>query len=577
MRHTFLLFIGILMSLPSFGQTTDAGFDFKKAEQALESVMQQSIDDPETRAQVGVIASMVGVYQFIDHRYEASIRTLEYAIKNTQKSDDVIQIQNHVFLVHALCLTHNRNALYRLQELAPMLQELQSNTMRGNFPVEYADGMRNVMNELLQPLTSLVSKTFPDAETLNYCFNLMLFLKQFSFYQLAGKTEADIKYSLYQDYRKLLSARLQKNEIAIEFVPCMDIDVRNVKGTGYAAYILDNSGGLKFVEVCNKKDVQALYQYNELSWLLYARQSPRLTAMVWKKLVPYVTNKKRIFLSPCGILNRVNYLLFDSRIYELSSTCELIRTYHASTRSEAVLIGDIDYDKSIMSVIRGERDWGQLAGTKLEIESIAKTLSPTYSVTKLTKAVGSEQNVRQLCNMSPKILHFATHAICYTDSAHRSQYSYFDFPHNYYPERPELTYTGLVLSGGNLGFKRTGMRQLSNDGILLSDEISKLSLSGTSLVVLSACNSGNGIFDDIAGTLGLVQAFKLAGVKTIVASLSKVDDQATSEFMSDFYRRLSQGESMHASFVNTINHMKSKYPDQPKFWAMFKMIDCSGE
>ena len=191
----------------------------------------------------------------------------------------------------------------------------------------------------------------------------------------------------------------------------------------------------------------------------------------------------------------------------------------------------------------------------------------------MVKDAGTEQSVRRWCNASPAILHFATHAICYTDSLRRSQHGYFNFPYNYWPERPELTYTGLVLSGGNLGFKRTGNRQLANDGILLAEEIYKLHLDGTALVVLSACNSANGIFDDIEGTFGLVKAFKLAGVKTIIASLSKVDDDAASEFMSEFYRRLIHSEHLHTAFYGTINHLKSRHPDKPKLWAVFKMID----
>ena len=347
---------------------------------------------------------------------------------------------------------------------------------------------------------------------------------------------------------------------------------------GYRAFNRLNgisAGRLTLAEVCNKKDVEALYQHhNESSWQLYGKNDTRLTSLLWNKLRPSTAGKKRIYLTPCGLLNRVNFLMFDTHIYELSSVCELIRPYNANPRSDALLIGDIDYDQSTTSAVRGERDWGALNGTRLEIESIAKTLSARYAVTKLTKDFGTEQTVRKLCNASPKILHFATHAICYTDQLRRDQYGYFDFPHNYDPERPELTYTGLVLSGGNIGFKRTGNRRLDNDGILLSEEIAKLHLENTDLAVLSACNSANGIFDDIDGTLGLVKAFKLAGVNTIIASLSKVDDQATSQFMSHFYLRLSRGESLHAAFINAINHMKTRYPDQPKFWAMFKMIDC---
>lgn len=573
MRYTIFI-ITVFLPVFSYSQVQPSGFDYKKAEQSLEAIMQQTIEDPSTQEQVCAIASLVGVYQFVQHRYEESIRTLEYAISHSKEADEYIQILNNVFLVHALCLTHNRNALSRLRCLSPILLELQENTIRGNFPVEYADGMRMVMNQLLLPLTSLVSRTFPDQEALSYCFNLMLFLKQFSFYQLGNKTGADIKHYLYQDYTSLLSAKLQQGEVAIEFVPCIAINEDKKEGTDYVAYILNDKGKLKIVEVCDKKEVEELYRYNETSWQLYDDQSSQLSSLVWKKLMPYVNKKKCIYLSPCGILNRVNYLLFDSRIHELSSTYELAKTYTTNPHPRAVLIGDIDYDQTIASQIRGNRDWGKLKGTQIEIENVAKALSYNYDVTSLTKDKVSEQNVRQLCNSSPTILHFATHAICYTDSTYRSQYGYFTFPNNYYPEKPELTYTGLVLSGGNMAFKETGNRQLTNDGILLSEEISKLSLDRTSLVVLSACNSANGIFDDIEGTLGLVKAFKLAGVRTIIASLSKVDDEATSEFMSVFYRRLSQKEDMHNAFVNTISYMKTKHPTQPKFWAMFKIVDC---
>lgn len=575
MKHIELAIVCLLLPLLSFGQTRASAIDFGEAERALEKVMPLVIDDPVTQEQVCTIASMVGVHQFLNRRYEDAIRTLEYSISHSRTTGGTIQIQNHVFLIHALCLTHDRRALIRLQDLAPLLQDLQTNTMRGDFIVEYADAMREAMDSLLLPLTSLVSRTFPDGETLSYCFNLMLYLKQFAFYQLGNKTEADIKHELDRDYRRLIATRLRKDDIVIELVPCMDIDERRVKGTVYVAYILDSSGRLTLVEVCNKKDIEALFRHDsESSWQLYTGNATQLTAQLWNRLRPYTAGKKRIYLTPCGILNRVNFLMFDAHIYELSSACELLRTYTTNPRSNALLIGDVDYDQSMMSSLRGDRDWGVLNGTRLEIESIAKTLSPHYAVTKLTKDAVSEQVVRNLCNASPKILHFATHAICYTDSLQRSQYGYFEFPYNYNPERPELTYTGLVLSGGNIGFRRSGNRQLDNDGILLSEEISKLHLEATDLAVLSACNSASGIFDDIDGTLGLVKAFKLAGVKTIIASLSKVDDQATSQFMSHFYLRLAQGETLHSAFVTAINHMKARYPDQPKFWAMFKMIDC---
>ena len=104
MKRAGLLFISVLIPVLLYSQTPEAGFDFKQAEQAIESVMSLEIDDPETQEQACVIASMVGVYQFSDHRYEAAIRSLEYAISHSKSTNTVIQIQNHVFLIHALCL-----------------------------------------------------------------------------------------------------------------------------------------------------------------------------------------------------------------------------------------------------------------------------------------------------------------------------------------------------------------------------------------------------------------------------------------------------------------------------------------
>lgn len=573
-RRTLLLLVCQLCSVCIYGQSTTTNFDFKKAEKALESVMNQHIEDKETREQCATIASYVGIHQFSEHRYNAAVRSFEYAINNIGKDNDLMQIMNHVFLVHSLCLTNNRKALTVLQNLTPMLQEMQANTVRGNFPYEYADGMRTAMNSLLLPLTSLVSKTFSDKQTREYCFNLMLFLKQFSFYQLTNRQTSDIKYNLFINYKDAICHQLRPGEIAIEFVPFMDIVGNKVNGISYAAYILSHTGSLDFVEVCRKDEVEMLYNQNESSWMLYSDNATGLRSIIWKKLESYVVNKKKIYVSPCGILNRVNFILFNSKVYELTTTPELIKTYRNSYNKKALLIGDVDYNNSIANTQRGDRDWGLLRGTKKEIESIDKSLSSSYSIRKLTNNSVTEQNVRDLCNQTPDILHFATHAICYTDSTYRRQLSFFNFPYTFNPIKPELTYSGLILSGGNKGFRRINNVPIDNDGIFLAEEITKLNLNGTTLVVLSACDSGNGIFDDIEGTLGLVTAFKIAGAKTVIASLSKVDDDAASEMMSEFYNRMAGKESMHNAFVNTINYMKKRYPHTPKKWAAFKIIDC---
>ena len=574
MKQIMLTLAIVLFPFLCKGQTNDTAFDFEKAEQLLETLMQQDISDADAQEQVCAIACMVGFKQYVEHRYDAAIRTLDYSIRHSSRPSEPIQILNRALLISSMCVTHDRNVLHRLQEIRSILLEYQSDTMRGHFPVEYADGMRECMNGFLLPLTSQVAKTFCDEEALSICFNTMLSLKEFAFRQLGNRVGADIKHSLNEDYRKLISSKLHQGEVAIELVPYMNIDGGKVRSTNYVAYILDHNGHLQFADVCAKGDIEALYRDNDAPWQLYAGSPSRLSSLVWNKLRPFVEGKRRIYLSPCGVLNRVNFILLDERVRELSNMCQLLKTYPESSQHGALLVGDVDYDQVLASEMRGNRDWGKLSGTKREIESVAKSLKPRYNVTMLTNSKATESAVRQLFGRCPAIIHIASHAICYTDSLHRSQYDFFKFPYDYYPEKPELTFTGLVLAGGNMGFKLSGNRELSDDGILLSEEISKLSLGGTALVVLSVCNSANGIFDDIEGALGLVKSFKLAGAKTIIASLSRVDDDVTSEFMAEFYSRQSQGEDLHTAFVNTVRHFKALYPDQPKYWAAFKMIDC---
>lgn len=79
------------------------------------------------------------------------------------------------------------------------------------------------------------------------------------------------------------------------------------------------------------------------------------------------------------------------------------------------------------------------------------------------------------------------------------------------------------------------------DGILSARELAEQDLSNVNLLVLSACQSGLGyICTD--GVYGLQRGLKTAGVKAIIASLWRVDDQATMLLMIKMYEYLGQGK-----------------------------------
>ena len=97
--------------------------------------------------------------------------------------------------------------------------------------------------------------------------------------------------------------------------------------------------------------------------------------------------------------------------------------------------------------------------------------------------------------------------------------------------RSPLVLSGLVCSGANLP-------QTPNRGVLTADAIVGLDLRKMNLAVLSAGESGLGETAGGEGVYGLVRAFHIAGTRNVIASLWKVDDEATAALMVLFYRHL---------------------------------------
>ncbi len=105
------------------------------------------------------------------------------------------------------------------------------------------------------------------------------------------------------------------------------------------------------------------------------------------------------------------------------------------------------------------------------------------------------------------------------------------------------------------------------DGLLEVPEIIHLPLR-SDLVVLSACETATGKVQGEEGVANLSRAFLLAGTRTVVATLWKIDDVFSAALMKEFYTGLANGDSKAGALVNAQRTILQRFPQAvPYHWA----------
>lgn len=217
--------------------------------------------------------------------------------------------------------------------------------------------------------------------------------------------------------------------------------------------------------------------------------------------------------------------------------------------------------------------WNYLPGSKSEGTSIKKVLeashNPSYRVKLFEDQFGDEHSFRALFEdkSTSKVVHLATHGFFFD----KLEYQMLNKTSLNSNNGNNAFRSGIVLSGGNLGWKNFNLNKFKDDGILTSYEISQLDLSNLKLIVLSACDTGLGDINGDEGVFGLQRAFKIAGAEKIIMSLWKVPDIQTNELMTHFYKNLIDGKNVNTALIMAQSKMKLKYP--PYYWAAFKLLN----
>ena len=191
-----------------------------------------------------------------------------------------------------------------------------------------------------------------------------------------------------------------------------------------------------------------------------------------------------------------------------------------------------------------------LPGTRGEVEAIGRAFRLRFTRGVNLHAVsGGQATKERLLDILPtcRVIHLATHGYFaseeYQTGLESDEMSTAP-PGKARSARAGLTtyypglLSGLIFAGANAPPKTTSGGLDVGSVVMTAEEIGDLDLSRCDLVVLSACETGLGAVAGGQGVLGLQTAFHKAGARTVIASLWKVDDDATSALMARFYDNL---------------------------------------
>jgi CHAT domain-containing protein/tetratricopeptide (TPR) repeat protein len=289
--------------------------------------------------------------------------------------------------------------------------------------------------------------------------------------------------------------------------------------------------------------------------------------------IPEAQNATRLIIVPDGVLNLLpfealsdqqgQYLVRSKTVSYVPSSTILDTLQHADKEPPApkplLAVGDVPYEDQggagrrfpALGSFRGrvERGIADLSGmalsdlpeTREEVEQIGKIAGPDAVLLigkNATETAFKKETLDQF-----RVLHLAVHGFADTQ----------------YPERSALVLGADPKSG--------------DDGLLQVREIIRLRLHAE-LTTLSACDTGVGKLQGQEGINNLVQAFLVAGSRSVVASLWSAEDTSASALMERFYDRLAHGEAPSSALRGAKLDMLMRFGEQlsPYYWAEFVSV-----
>lgn len=389
-------------------------------------------------------------------------------------------------------------------------------------------------------------------------------------------------------------AALPEGGVLVEFIRYRDYSAPGRFVPRYGALVLKAGAAPAFVPLDTAATIERgmqLYAQAVRAEVEEAELRSFLEALgqsVWDPLRPHLPEPgKMLILSPDGDLNFLSFATllapdgrFVGEVWPLayvSSGRDLRRGESATRRESFEVLANPDFQSPTDPTPAGSSPRGgqaalsmrgvldriglsPLPGTVAEEAALREIVTSApwgWTFSSHLGAEATEEAVSQI--RGPGVLHLATHGFYLPRTGRRDP---LQRAKSYWLAAEEkgrgpslenfsdvvldnpMHRSGIALSGAEATLKAWGAGKIpdtSRDGILTAEEMTRLDLSGTWLVVLSACETGLGEARSGEGVLGMRRGLIEAGAAHLLLTLWPVADRETALYMRDFYAGLEGG------------------------------------
>jgi CHAT domain-containing protein/tetratricopeptide (TPR) repeat protein len=357
-----------------------------------------------------------------------------------------------------------------------------------------------------------------------------------------------------------IRARLQSDELLIEFVICSDPGAN----PHYGAFLLGNSGAVQWTDlgpagpidrsvqdlIAAANDWSLSLSLNEKRGAASAEETAgealRLLSERMKPVIAALGSRKdvnRLRVASEGMLNLLpfaalsdghgGFLIERFAISYISASRDLAAPAVSNDATGPMIIAlSPGAGSRVTGAFRADR-LERLEGAEIEARNIQKWMPKARL---LGEREATEQRIKQLHR--PALLHIVGHGIV---RGHEDCHAVSTSPacqlEGIDPASRVMGLSAIVLEEA---YGRGGNSR--EDGLLTALELQTLDLQGSEMLILSQCRMADGVPSSGEGVFGMRRAAAIAGVKTFVAPLWKIADSTQQALMERFYKELSGGK-----------------------------------